>query len=161
MALSLTVMVAVREPVAVGVKVTEIVHWDIAGRLPPHVFVCAKSPGSSPMKVMLPIVNAVERLLVRVTILAGLVVPTVSAASVMEVGDTFACTMPVPDNDAVCGLLGASSVTVSVPNSAPMMLGVNVTDMVHCPLPGTLLPQVLVWAKSPLVAMLEMPSAES
>jgi hypothetical protein len=62
--------------------------------------------------------------------------------------------MPLPDKMTVCGLLDAPSVTVRVPVSTPTMLGVNVTEMVHLLLAGTLLPQVLVWAKSLLVETL-------
>jgi hypothetical protein len=38
-ALSVRVMEAVRDPVAVGVNVTAIVHFPFAARLLPHVFV--------------------------------------------------------------------------------------------------------------------------
>ena len=102
LALSLTFRVAVRVPVAVGAKVTEMVQWDFAARLPPQVFVGEpKSLGSAPVNVMLLIVNAVERLLVSVTVLAALVVPAVCAANAKEVGETVACAVPVPDNEAV------------------------------------------------------------
>src|ERR1700690_2093864 len=49
LALSFTYIVAVRVPVAPGVKVTEIVHLPFDGTLAPHVFVGeVKSPGSVP-----------------------------------------------------------------------------------------------------------------
>ena len=66
--------------------------------------------------------------------------------------------MPLPDKMTVCGLLDAPSVTVRVPVSTPRLLGVYVTEMVHELVAGTLLPQVLVWAKSPLVVTLEIAS---
>ena len=55
--------------------------------------------------------------------------------------------------------------TFSVAVLAPWEVGVNVTLIVHFPLAGTLLPHVLVWAKSlelvPKTAMLEMLKAEA
>ena len=52
--MSVTVMEPVREPVAVGVKVTLIVHDELAARLVPQMLVCEKSP----LTVMLEIVRA-------------------------------------------------------------------------------------------------------
>ena len=131
-AVSVTFRVAVRVPAAPGVKVTEIVHWDFAARLPPQAFVgAAKSLGLAPVNVMVPIIKAVERLLVSVTFVAPLVVCTACAANLQEVGPTVACTMPVPVNEAVCGLFEAVSVTLRVPLSGPRALGVNVTVMVQ------------------------------
>lgn len=78
-----------------------------------------------------------------------------------EPGRSVTGSTPDPASEAVCGLFEAASVTVSVPVSAPMMLGVNVTEIVHFESAGTLLLQLLVWAKSPLVVMLEIARAES
>ena len=61
--MSVTVMEPVREPVAVGVKVTLIVHDELAARLVPQVLVCEKSP----LTVMLEIVRAALPGLLRVT----------------------------------------------------------------------------------------------
>jgi hypothetical protein len=159
LALSLMLIVAVRVPAACGEKVTEIVQWDFAARLPPQVFACTKSPGSAPVNVMPLIVNGVERLLVRVTLTGALVVPPFCAPNVKEVDDTVTWAMPVPLNAAVCGLFEAASVTVSVPVSPPMMLGVNVIVMKQLPLAATLPLQGLVSVKSGLpVVMLEIMS---
>jgi hypothetical protein len=98
--------------------------------------------------------NAVERLLSSLTFRGALGLPTVCGVNHKEVGEITVCTTPLPDNVAVCGLLDAASVTVSVPVSTPRMLGVYVTKMVHLLLATTLLPHVLVWAKSPLVVTL-------
>ncbi len=65
--------------------------------------------------------------------------------------------MPVPFRLAVCGLLLALSVTVSVPVLVPFVVGVNVTLIVHLLLAAKLLEQVVAdTAKSPLgeIAML-------
>ena len=72
-------------------------------------------------------------------------------------------TVPVPVRLAVWGLLVALSVTVSVPVRVPVAVGVKVTLMVQLPPAATLVPQLLVCAKSPLLvpvtAMLVMPRA--
>ena len=88
----------------------------------------------------------------------GLFSPTLPKAS--EVDDKNAGTTPVPVSAAICGLLEAASFTVSVPVSAPRMLGVSVTVMVQWPLAARLVPQVLLSVKSGLpVVMLEIVSA--
>ena len=87
---SLTSMVAVRAPRAEGVNFTLMVQCALGLRLRPQVFVCVKSPGSAPVKVTPEKVNVVVRLLVRVTFLATLVVPTFWAAKVSEAGEAVA-----------------------------------------------------------------------
>ena len=52
-ALSVRVTAAVRDPLAVGVKVTLIVQLVPAATLEPQLFVCAKSLGFVPVSVML------------------------------------------------------------------------------------------------------------
>ena len=62
LALSVTVNVALREPVAVGVKVTLMVQVALAAKvegLMGQLLVCPKSPGLVPVKPMLVIVKAV------------------------------------------------------------------------------------------------------
>ena len=57
----------------------------------------------------------------------------------------------------------APSLTFNVAVRVPVACGVNVTEMMHLPLAATLLPQVLVWAKSvgfvPVIEIPEMVSA--
>jgi hypothetical protein len=71
--------------------------------------------------------------------------------------------MPLPVRVAVCGLPLALSVTVKVAVRVPPAVGLNVTLMVQLELAASELPQLLDWAKSPLLvpvtAMLEMLSA--
>jgi hypothetical protein len=158
---SFTYIVAVRAPVAAGVKVTEIVHLPFEGTLTPHVFVVeAKSLGSAPWNVIVPIVSAVGRLLIRVTFFAALAVPTFCGAKGREAGEIVTGAMPVPVSETVWGLFEALSTTVSVPVREPVAVGVNVTLMVHLPLIGTLGTHVFVSAKSPLAAMLVTVKAE-
>ena len=53
MALSVTVRVELRAPVVIGVKVTLIVHWAPTARLPPQLFIWAKSREFEPEMAML------------------------------------------------------------------------------------------------------------
>ena len=61
---------------------------------------------------------------------------------------------------AVCGLLLALSLTESVALRLPVAVGVKVTLMVQLELAASEVPQLLVWAKSlllaPAMAMLEI-----
>src|SRR6266699_4813635 len=62
LALSVTVRIALREPVAAGVKVTLMVQVPLAARvegLRGQLLVCPKSPGLVPVKPMLVMVSAV------------------------------------------------------------------------------------------------------
>ena len=58
----------------------------------------------------------------------------------------------MPDRLAVCGLLVASSVTVNVALRVPRAAGVKATLIVQLAPAATEVPQLLVWAKSPLLA---------
>src|SRR5947207_2041518 len=60
--------------------------------------------------------------------------------------------IPLPASPTVSGLLLALLVTVKVPVRAPPAVGVNVTVTVQEP-PAAMDAQLLVWPKSPLVAM--------
>ena len=68
--------------------------------------------------------------------------------------------VPVPERLAVCGLPLALSVTASVAVRVPLAVGVKVTLMVQLELAASEVPQLLVWAKSlllaPAMAMLEI-----
>ena len=70
--------------------------------------------------------------------------------------------MPVPVKRTVCVLPATSlllSVMVSIPVNVVAVAGEKVTLMVQEPLAATLDPQLLVWPKLVLVAMLVMVSA--
>ena len=64
--------------------------------------------------------------------------------------------VPVPLRLTVCGLPVALSVLVRVPVRFPVAVGVKVTLIVQLAPALSALPQLLVWAKSPLSAMLAM-----
>jgi hypothetical protein len=75
-ALSVIVTLAVRLPLAVGVKVTLMVQLAPVARELPHVFVCTKSPLLVPVIAMLVRLTAVLPVLAKVTAWAVVVVPT-------------------------------------------------------------------------------------
>lgn len=56
---------------------------------------------------------------------------------------------PVPSRLIICGVVGSSSLTVSVADCCPLAVGVNVMVIVQLLFAGTLLPQVLVSVNSP------------
>src|SRR2546421_40767 len=138
LALSVTVNVALREPVAVGVKVTLMVQVPLAARvegLRGQLLVCPKSPGMVPGKSIIVLVNAVPVGLERVTAWAALVVPTSCfPKSGSGCGGGLGGLLSVPDPPAVGVLLLALSVTVKVALRAPVADGVKVTLMVQVPL---------------------------
>jgi hypothetical protein len=155
--LSVMVIAPDRGPVPAGVKVTLIVQFALAATLLPQVLVCAKSPAFVPDTATLVTLNAALPVFDRVTGCAALVVPWLCALKVRLDGDTLATgTAPVPDRLIVCGLLLALSVMVIEPVRAPAAVGVKVTLIVQFPLAATLVPQVLVSAKSPLGVILLM-----
>ena len=149
--MSVTVNVPLRVPVAVGVKVTLIVQLVPAARLAPQLLVCPKSPLLVPLTAMLVMPSAVPWELVRVTACAALVVPTFWLLNVSEVGERLGSAVPVPERLAVWGLLLASSVTVKVPLRVPVAVGAKVTLIVQFAPAATLLPQLFVCPKSPLL----------
>ena len=99
---------------------------------------------------MLLIVSVAVPLLVNVTGLAALVVPTVWLPKLRLVGDSVTAgalaTAPVPVRLTVCGLPGALSVIVTVPVRVPVAVGVKVTLMVQLALAAKEVPQVLLCA---------------
>src|SRR5450755_403395 len=68
---------------------------------------------------------------VSMTIFAGLVEPAYHVPKAMLVAESVTGSMPVPLRPTVCGLVDASSVTVSVAVLLPIAEGVRVTVMVQ------------------------------
>jgi hypothetical protein len=85
-ALSATDTEAVLVPVAAGLNVTLMVQFFPANTLDPQVLVSAKSAEFVPVIVMLVMVSVVVPILLRVTVCAVLVVPTVWLEKVRLVG---------------------------------------------------------------------------
>jgi hypothetical protein len=65
--------------------------------------------------------------------------------------DAVAALVPVPDRDTLWDELVALSLMMSVPVRVPAVVGVKVTLMVQVDPTASVLPQVLVCAKSPLM----------
>lgn len=157
LALSVIKIEPVSVPADSGVNVTLIVQ--LAGEAPsvgPQVVdFTAKSPlageiviGVDPVPVFF-----------TVTVLAALVVPIAWAAKVSLVGEGVTITvaaLPVPVSFTICGELVALSVTESVPVRVPVVVGLNVTDMVQLAPAANVVPHGVVppptAAKSPVAA---------
>ena len=155
--MSLMLMLALRLPLADGVKVTLIVQLAPAASvlgLMGQVLVCAKSPAFVPATVMLVIVRAAVPLFVSVTDLAALVVPTFWAPKLRLVGFSVTAgaeTVPVPESATLCGLPVALSLIVTLALRLPVAEGENVTLIAQfAPAASVfgLSGQVFVWAKS-------------
>ncbi len=65
---------------------------------------------------------------------------------------------PVPVRAAVCGLSAILSEMLRLPVRVPPAVGLKVTEIVQLAPAFTVVPQVLVWEKSPLAEILEMVS---
>src|SRR6266478_3608718 len=149
-ALSVMVRVPVRVPVAVGVKVTLTVQLVLTARLVPQLLLCAKSP----LAVMLATLAAAVPVFDTVTGCDALLPPSTCAAKVSVLVDTaMTGAVPVPVSETVCGLFEALSVIVSAPVREPLAVGVKITLTVQLELAATLVPQLLLCAKSPLACM--------
>ena len=105
----------------------------------------------------MPMLSVAVPVFVSVTLWPELVVPICWLEKVKFVADKLtAGSVPVPVRLTACGLPEAVSVIVSVPLRAPVAVGVKVTSIAQL-LPAATDPlQLLVSAKSPVVAMLVM-----
>lgn len=152
-AFAVIVSVPVRVPAALGVNVTETLQLAPAPSELPQV---VDDGAKSPLAVILEIKTSELPLLAKVTFLAAPVEPTVRLPNDRPVGDTVTH-VPVPLRLAVWGLLSALLLTVSVPASVPVVVGLKVTEIVQLARGPRELPQVVEeTAKSPLAAILEM-----
>ena len=91
------------------------------------------------------------------------VCPTATLENARVVGLNESGTTPVPLSLTSCGLVPAESLKVSTPETAPAALGAKVTFTVQVPFAASEVEQLLVWLKSPLVAiefMLSEPDPE-
>jgi hypothetical protein len=89
---------------------------------------------------------------VSVTVFAELVLPTLTVPKSSDVGDTVTDPPPVPVRLTNCGLFAALSVNVSVPFTAPITVGENVTPTVQLAPAAILVPQVLLATVKPALA---------
>jgi hypothetical protein len=141
-------MVPVAAPIAVGANDALIVQD------PPAATELQLSvSGKLALGVRVKAIAVVPRL-ETVNVFAALVDPTPTLLKARVAGLTVTGAIPVPVKLAVWVAGVALSVTVRVPVPAPMAVGVNFKLITQLPPAASALPQVLVWAKSPVVAML-------
>jgi hypothetical protein len=130
-ALSAIFTLALRAPVACGVKITVIVHDPPAETVEGQLLVCEKSALLTPMRLIAVIVRAVVWRFVKVVLIGLLELPTITVPKLSELGEKVTGLIPVPFTAIVCGLLPALSEMVTVPDAVPATVGVNVTVMLQ------------------------------
>jgi hypothetical protein len=112
----------------VGANVTLIVQLVATASELPQVLIWAKSPGFVPVMPMLLMVNKDVPVLLSVTGMAELVVPTAWLPNPMLAGDNATTgARPIPVSGTLCGLPPPLSVTVTLAMRLPAAVGVNVT----------------------------------
>lgn len=101
-----------------GVKVTEMVHLVLPANEAPQAVVPLATALKSALALKLMVTSDVE-LLIRVTVLDALEVPTVTVPKERPVGEVFKGVTPLPERPRFWTTLGALSVTVSSPKTFP------------------------------------------
>ncbi len=142
-----------REPRAVGVKVTFTVQLPPAAKDVPQLFDWEKSPAIT----RLLIVRAALPVLLKVTACAELGVPTSCDPKVSDAGESDAIApkpVPLRLTAAGAGLLLLDN--ESDPERLPTAVGLNTTLIVQLAPAASDVPQLLAWLKSPLVVSDEM-----
>jgi hypothetical protein len=144
-ALLVMVSVPVREPAAVGAKVTPTAQVAPTAMLAPQVLVCAKSP-----EVATPATDAAAVPVFRTVSDCDALLPPTAVMPNVRLGGSIESAgpgaMPVPVRLTAVGPLGSLVEMVSVPVRVPDAVGVNVTFTAQLAPAATLVPQVLVWA---------------
>jgi len=135
-ALSAMLRVPVSVPVAVGLKLTEMVQVAAAARVVPHVVVSLNELALAPLRVIPPVVTVKADVPVffSVTTWAALVEPTVVLAKVSVAGVRVAvggAAAPVPVKGTFCGEPVALSATFRVAVNVPVAFGLKVTEIVQ------------------------------
>lgn len=142
-------MVAVRVPLAVGLKTTLAEQLAFVVRLVPQVLLLmAKSPAFVPPIATLLIVMVELVPLVRVAVCAPLVDPTAVAGKPSDVGETVTPPLvvlpPVPERATVWGLLVAVSEMLSVAERVPVAVGLKEIEIPQLADVARLDPQLLL-----------------
>jgi hypothetical protein len=136
-ALSVIETLALRLPVAVGAKSTEIVQLAFAARvagLMGQSLFCAKSPALVPVTPMIPIAKGALPEFVSVEVSTALVVPTRCDPKLRVPGlrpTAGAVAAPTPLRPRLCGLSPASSPMLTLAVLDPVAVGANRTEIVH------------------------------
>jgi hypothetical protein len=149
---SATLTVADRAAATVGENVTLIVQFAPAASVEPQPFVCEKSPGFVPARLMLAILSVAVPVFVSTIACCGLEVPVFLAANARLVGENEATgdpAVPVPVRPVVCGLPAASSAILTDALREAATVGVNVTEILQLEPAATAAGQLFVCAKSP------------
>lgn len=151
-----TVMEAVREPIALGWNCTlKLQVWLTLSVDPQVLWETMKSPAFAPVSDSLSPVIVLPPMFLRVTVCEALVVLTIWLANDSELGEIDSALMPVPLNVTdVVAALNALLLMVSVPLYTWTAVGVNVTLIVHCPPAARLAPQVLAETAKPLLVVI-------
>lgn len=147
--LSAMVTQAVRVPSAAGENATLIVQLALGDREPSQPFVSEKSPALAPPTAMLEMAKVAVPAFVRIMFRGELSVPILWAGKIKLEGETVTWPeSPEPVRVAVWGLPTALSLTVREAVRAKLPRGENVTVMVQLPFGDTVVPQVVLSAKS-------------
>jgi len=132
---SVTVTLLFTPPVLVGLKLTENLHELPGGNGPPQGEILLVTSEKVPSATTLEMLTDVLPPLVTVTVLFALVLPTAIFPKFMDEGEKLSGPVeppvPVPASDTICGLNAAPYVTASEPLMVPLVLGLNVTAIVH------------------------------
>ena len=137
LALSVTLTLAVLEPVDPGVNLTEITQLPPTSTDDPQVLVCAKSAAFVPVMPILVISSKPVPVFCKIVFMAELVTPTAVLGKVSEAGlKLTAAAVPVPLTGTLCGEPEALSVNTMAEDRAPVEDGVNTTDTVQVPPEG-------------------------
>src|SRR5436190_33173 len=129
-ALSVTVRVAVRVPVAVGLNVTLIVQDRKSVVQGQRVLVCVRAPLLVPVTARLVLLNAFVLPVWRVFGRVALLVVVMLLLNCRRAGAELTAVAPEPVRLVLCGLFVALSVTVRVAVRVPVAVGLNVTLIV-------------------------------
>jgi hypothetical protein len=126
-----------------------------AATLVPQVFVLEKAV--EPV-IMMPLMLSVVLPVLLSVVVSGLALALFTLPKPRLAG-LNSTTVPVPVRLTVCGLPAALSVIDNVPVRVALSVGLKVTLMVQRASAARLEPQVFVWLKPPLVAILVILSA--
>lgn len=159
--LSVILRVALLAPEAVGENFTLAVQLAPEASTSPLLQVPippnGKSPAFAPPIDSIPMVTFPVPVLRYVNSCVAVGVPTTEDPKLKLVGVSEAeSVVPVPDKDTACGDPEALSVIVALPDLTPAIVGVNDMTILQDKLAPRLDGQVLVWAKSPDMAIEDM-----
>jgi len=149
--LSPTVIEAESEPAVVGLNVTAIVQVALTARLLVQVVVSVKLPEFVPVTLMEVRLRLALPVFFTVTVCAALATPTVVLAKLSEAGlkEIAGTPTPVPERATVCGEPEPLSATLTEAVRDPVAVGLKATLIVQLLPTATVVPQLLVWLKSP------------